>query len=317
MAGVSLAFSAIIALALTLLRGDVASPFEIPVYRHLILFQDYYLIIPFMAVLMAALVEPVRAAGARLAHWSGSNVWLVAIATTALLGYGSHAAYHAHPLSLDEYAVVFQSRVFAEGKLSGLFPPPLVDWLVPKFFQGRFLRLDMESGAVAAVYWPGFALLLAPFSAFGVPWLLNPILGGATVLVMHRLGLALFGNAERAGFVVLLTLASPAITINALSYYSMPAHLLANALFVQLLLPASAGRAFVAGLVGSIALVLHNPVPHMAFALPWIVWLAFQPSRWKLLGALAAGYLPASLVLGWGWAIFLHNLGSPASLADL
>lgn len=313
----SLAVCAVIALALARQRAGVESPFEIPVYRHLILFQDFYVIIPFMAVLAAALLAPVRAAGIRLAHWCGSRAWLVVAATTVALAFGSHAVYHVHPLSLDEYAVVFQSRIFAEGKLTGWFPPPLIDWLVPKFFQGRFLTLDRESGAVATVYWPGFALLLTPFSALGAPWLLNPILGGASVLVMHRLGLALFHSTERAGLVVLLTLASPAVTINALSYYSMPAHFLANALFLLLLLPATAGRAFAAGIVGSVALVLHNPVPHLAFALPWMAWLAFQPGRWKLLGALAAGYLPVSLALGWGWAIFLHHIGSPAGLGEL
>ena len=102
------------------------------------------------------------------------------------------------------------------------------------------------------------------------------VIGGATLVVMHRIALKLFGSEESAGYVVLLTLASPAVTINALSYYTMPAHLLANALFMLLLLNPSPARALGAGLVGSIALVLHNPVPHLLFALPWIAWLAFN-----------------------------------------
>jgi len=312
----SLALCVVIALALAHQRADVGNFFEVPVYSHLVLFQDYHAIVPFMAVLVAAWFAPVRSAGLWLAQVCGSRVWLVAGATTVVLAYGSHAVYHAHPLSFDEYSAVFQSRIFAEGRLTGLFPPALIDWLVPKFFQGRFILLDWKSGAAAAAYWPGFALLLTPFSALGAPWLLNPLLGGATVLVMHRLALALFGSAERAGLVVLLTLASPAVTVNAVSYYSMPAHFVANALFVLLLLSASVGRAFAAGIVGSVALVLHNPVPHLLFALPWMAWLAFQPGRWKLLCALAAGYLPLSLVLGWGWAMFLQSIGSPSSLDD-
>ncbi len=314
----SLALCAVIGLTFAHQRASVGNSFELPAYSHLILFQDYYVIVPFMAVLAAAWFAPVRSAGLWLAQVCGSRVWLVAGVTTVALAFGSQAVYHAHPLSLDEYAVVFQSRAFAEGKLTGLFPPPLIDWLVPKWFQGRFLTLDRESGMVATVYWPGFALLLTPFTALGAPWLLNPILGGASVLVMHRLALALFGSAERAGLVVLLTLASPAVTVNAVSYYSMPAHFVANGLFALLLLPpASMGRTFAAGIVGSFALVLHNPVPHLLFALPWIAWIALQPGRWKRLGALAVGYLPLSLVLGWGWAIFLHGLGSPAGFGDL
>jgi hypothetical protein len=138
-----------------------------------------------------------------------------------------------------------------------------------------------------------------------------------TVLVMHRLALALFGSAESAGYVVLLTLASPAVTINALSYYSMPAHLVANALFMLLLLKPTPARAFGAGLLGSLALVLHNPAPHLLFATPWVVWLALQPDRLRVVGALVAGYLPLSLALGWGWAIFLESVGGAAAIGDL
>jgi hypothetical protein len=154
--------------------------------------------------------------------------------------------------------------------------------------------------------------LLTPFTALGHPWLLNPLIGAATVVLMHRLAMALFNDPECAGHVALLTLASPAVTINAISYYSMPAHLLANGIFLLLLLNPSPLRALAAGFVGSVALVLHNPVPHMLFALPWFAWLAFNPSRWRLLGALVAGYLPACLVLGWGWALFVENLRSSA-----
>jgi hypothetical protein len=215
---------------------------------------------------------------------------------------------------MDEYTVLFQSKVFAAGHLTGQFPPELVDWLIPKGIQGKFLKVSLDTGKVASTYWPGFSLLLTPFTALGVPWLLNPLIAGATLLVMHRLGHVLFGRAEAAGFVVLLTLASPVFTINAISYYSMPAHLLANAMFMLLLLTPSPRRAACAGLVGSVALILHNPVPHLLFALPWVVWLAFQPQGRKLLAGLVAGYLPICITIGFGWAMFLDRLsGSPAS----
>ncbi|HUF81072.1 MAG TPA: hypothetical protein VMN03_08045, partial [Burkholderiales bacterium] len=71
MVGIGLAVSAVIVLAFAQQRAGVEYPFEIPIYRHLILFQDYYFIFPFMAVLVAALLGPVRAAGAHLAQWCG------------------------------------------------------------------------------------------------------------------------------------------------------------------------------------------------------------------------------------------------------
>jgi hypothetical protein len=314
-AGFSLAMTALLGLWLTYQRAGV-SPFGVPVFRHLLLFQDYYTILPFLGILVAALIAPVRALGVALALWCARHVWAVALLTTVALAVGTHAIYHTHPLSMDEYAMVLQGGIFAEGKLAGHLPPALLEWLVPSWMY-QFLRVNADTGAVASGYWPGFSLLMAPFSALGIPWLLNPLIGGATVLVMHRLALELFDNVESAGYAVLLTLASPAITINALSYYSMPAHLLANAVFMLLVLRPTPMRALLAGLVGSLALVLHNPVPHLLFALPWVVWLTWRPDRAKVLGALIAGYLPVGLFLGWGWPHFLENLGNGAALSAL
>jgi len=63
-----------------------------------------------------------------------------------------------------------------------------------------------------------------------------------------------------------------------------------------------------AGIVGSFALVLHNPLPHTLFALPWIVWLALQPRPYRRLLALAAGYVPLALAVGFGWALLLSDI---------
>jgi hypothetical protein len=289
-------------------RQAFQSAFEARIFQHLVLFQDYYAFLPFVAILFAALLAPVRELGLRAAAAAGRHPWWLAAATGAALAAAARFVYHAYPLSLDEYIVLFQSKIFAAGKLTGHFPPELVPWLIPEFILGKFLKVA-PGGDAASVYWPGFSLLLSPFTLLGTPWLLNPLLGAATVLVMHRLGYRLFGNAESAGLVALLTVASPAVTINAISYYSMPAHLLANALFTLLLLQPSVKSAALAGVIGSVALVLHNPVPHLFFAVPWIAWLAFQPGRERLLAALAAGYLPISLALGWGWPLFLDRLG--------
>jgi len=296
---------------LTLLRTGV-EPFAIPVFRHLLLFQDYYALLPFAAILLLAYAPPVRAAGARVASWCGLHPGAVAALTSAGAALGGWLVYRGEPLSMDEYAMLFQGRVFAEGQLAAQLPRELLDWVIAPWMR-EFFIVDRRAASVAAVYWPGFALLLAPFARLGVPWLLNPLLGGATVLVMHRLALELFDDErESAGYVVLFTVASPAVTFNAFSFYSMPAHLLANALFALLLVRPGAKRAFAAGLVGSFALVLHNPVPHLLFVLPWIGWLAWRRDA-RRLGALLAGYLPLGLALGWGWAVFFDRMAAAAS----
>ena len=149
-------------------------------------------------------------------------------------------------------------------------------------------------------YWPGFALLLTPFVWLGCPWLLNPLLGGATLLLVSRLARRLWPGTDAAGWAVLFTAASPAFFVNAISFYSMAAHLAASLCFATLVLE---GRLLLAGTVGSVALSLHNPFPHTLFALPFLGWLAWRPGRLRNLASIAAGYAPGSILLlgGWMW----------------
>src|SRR6185295_14744969 len=111
------------------------------------------------------------------------------------------------------------------------------------------------------------------------------------LVLMARLAQRLSAHEQAGGWAMLLALASPAFTAMALTYFSMNAHLLFNLVFVWLMLERTPGRLAMAGAVGSFALLLHNPVPHALFALPWIVWLALQRDV-RSLAALAAGYVP-------------------------
>lgn len=232
----------------------------------------------------------------------------LAAAALIFLAAGCLLVYRNHPLSMDEYSQLFQSQVFADGRMTGRFPPALMDWLIPPRFQNYFLTASHTTGAVASAYWPSFALLLTPFTWAGVPWACNATITVLTLLVIYRLGLQLYGERESAALAVFLSAASPVLFANGISYYSMPAHLLANAVYALLLLEPTSRRAWLAGLVGSIALTLHNPVPHMLFAAPWIVWLAWRSDRLRLLGCLLAGYIPLCLVLGFGWYWFNGHL---------
>jgi hypothetical protein len=82
----------------------------------------------------------------------------------------------------------------------------------------------------------------------------------------------------------------------------MQAHLTANLLFAWLLLKPTCARSFAAGLVGALALLLHNPVPHLLFAAPWLIAFALDERTRRRLLPLALGYAPAVAVgLGWAW----------------
>jgi hypothetical protein len=239
---------------------------------------------------------------------------LVAVIVFVALCAGSLLAYRSWPLSMDEYTPVFQAKAFAEGRLAGALPPELLDRLVPKPFQAIFITVSPTTGAAASTYWPGFSLMLAPFELLGMPWMLNPLLGALSLLVIHRLAHRLSGSAEAGGWAILFALASAAFVVNAVSFYAMTAHLLANALFALLLLDATPRRSLAAGLLGALALNLHNPLPHAMFALPFVAWLALS-GRFRVLACLAVGCLTLGLALGLGWKLFLISLTAKPAAA--
>lgn len=244
----------------------------------------------------------------RVAGWVSDHTLAIAAGTVVLLSVGSVVVYGNDPFTMDEFVPYLQGQAFAAGHLTTHYPPDLIDWMIPEYFQHHFLEFSPATGAVASNYWPSFALLLVPFIWLGIPWACNPVISGLTLLVVRRLALELFEEREAAGFAVLLTVASPVLFGAGISYYSEPAHLLTDAVYALLLLRPSARKALAAGLVGSISLTLHNPFPHFVFALPWLVWVATRPRGIRLLAWLAAGYLPLSLLLGLGWAVFVHGL---------
>jgi hypothetical protein len=268
-----------------------------------------------MLILLIAAFISARSVAA-VPGWVGRHSLAIAVGTGIVLCAGSLLIYENHPLSMDEYAQLFQSEIFAHGRLTGQFPIPLLDYLLPSIFRNQFLVLSHPTGEVISGYWPSFALLLTPFTFLGISWACNPIISALTLVVIHRLALKLFHSEESAGLAVLLTAASPVFFANGISYYTMPAHLLANAVFALLLLEPTPRRALLAGVVGSVALTLHNPVPHLLFALPWILLTGTRPRGMRLLGWLLIGYAPLCVLLGLGWFWLFSSLSHANGASD-
>jgi len=241
----------------------------------------------------------------KIAAWLARSPWMAATLVTALLSVCTLLVYMNHPLCMDEYVDWLQSRVFAEGHLAGQWPREILDWVLPKEFQGNFLRISTSTGAVMSGYFPGYALVQAPFVFLGVPWLCNPLLVGATLLVLTYIARTLFDDSMAVGWVLLFAIASPVFLINGISYYSSSGQLLLNLAFCSLLLRPSPGRLFLAGVVGGLSAFYHNPIRHIFFALPWVVWIGwtYRP-RLKGLCLMAFGYLPSVLILGGAWLHF-------------
>lgn len=286
-----------------------AAGFLSPVFVYLFKDLDYQAGICALLIVVAAAWVPQQPAFRTLLCWIADNTWPIAGAVGVALCIGTRVFYLSHPLTMDEYSPYFQSQVFAAGHLAGRFLPGLIDgWFVPEIYQNEFFFVSHSSGRVASGYWPGFALLLTPFTFLGIPWACNPVISALTLPAIRALALRIFADRETAGLAVLLTVASPVFFVDGISFYSMSAHLLANCVFALLLLDPTPRRAFAAGVVGSLALTLHNPPPHALFAVPWILAVARRADAAKLVGCLIAGYLPLCLLMGLGWAVFIGHI---------
>lgn len=265
---------------------------------------------------LAALLWANPAPLLRLVDVLARHATVIASGSAALFAACAIGVYKNYPLSMDEYAAVFQSKVFASGHLAAQLPPALVPWLIAPGFNGHFLLISLQTGRAIESYLPGFALLLAPFQLLGVPWLCNAVLAGLALFLVHRITLEVTGDRRAAGWALLFAIASSGFWANAISYYSMQAHLTANLLYAWLLLKPTWGRSFAAGLVGALALLLHNPVPHMLFAAPWLIAFVRDESTRRRLVPLALGYLPA-VAVGFGWAWLQIHIAPAAPMVAI
>ncbi|WP_269507579.1 hypothetical protein [Burkholderia sp. IMCC1007] len=264
-----------------------------------------------LVLIIAVAISPLCHRVSAVATACGRHPWRLAALTAVTFAFGARFIYHAHPLSTDEYTVWFQGRVFASGALTGQFPPDWLNRLVYPPFQNHLLVVSRTTGHVASAYWPGFALLLAPFNWIGADWLCNPVLSALTLVAIARTCQLAFPDEDAvAGWAMLFTLASPVFAASGISYFAMTGLLLANLAFVWGFLQPTPRQLFFSGVMGSIALTFHNPLPHVLFAFPWLVWFLFQRPSWRQMLTLIAGYAPLTLLLGIGWVLFKAHIAT-------
>jgi hypothetical protein len=146
----------------------------------------------------------------------------VAFAIVASLVLGQFAFQHL-PHVEDEVAYLFQAKTFAGGALTVPAPP---EALQPGL---DYYLFDIRDGRWFAATLPGWPAVLAFGVLLGVPWLINPLLAGASVWLAHDIARRKAGM-EQADLVALMMASSPWVLAAAASF--MP-HVLT--LFLMLL----------------------------------------------------------------------------------
>lgn len=300
--------------AATLLTGpfpiEHAAPLLYEIFERLFFFNDYAGSLAMLAGLVLATAWPkLQDAATWTAKLMGEHPAKTSAIAFVTFAAGAQCIYLAHPLSMDEYAPLMQAHALAHGQLTAHYPAALLDSIVPPWFQGNFVLVNHATGEAMSAYWPGFALLMAPFARLEVTWCLNPAVSALTLLLIHRIASDAATNRAAGGWAMLATLASPQFTVNAMSFYAMPSLLMLNLLFLFLLMKPDRSSAFAAGLVGGLALVMHNPIPHALLATPSLIWLVADRARRRRVIYVLAGYLPPALLLGFGWPLLASWLG--------
>ena len=264
-----------------------------------------------------------HAATLRVAAWLDAHRLRTAIvgvpmvvAALAGLQLGVLAAF---PNSGDEYVYLFQARTLTAGHL--WWPAPLP----PDLFATNYVAND--GGRVYGTFPPGWPLALALAMTAGVPaWLVNPLVGAATLALVWTLGTRLYD--ARTGVLSTAILAiSPFFLFNAASYFSHP--------WCGLLLLAAAclaarddrGPWWVATLTGALIgwAVVTRYFTGVVGAVP-IVWWLLRPgvSRPRTAALVALGGAPWVLGLmaydaaltGSPWHLTMTGLTTSRWLAD-
>lgn len=267
--------------------------------------------------------RPERAAGSKWYWRHGHLGALTALfaASAALNSYVAVRLLEKLPHTQDEVAYLFQAKTFA---LRMLYVPAAAS---PEFFQNPFILT--YDGKWFSKYPPGQALVLVWGVLIGQPWIVDPIMGALSLVVVYLIGREIW-DRNTGILAAALGLLSPFLIFMSASYMAHPSAMLFIALFVLGYVKSIRRGSWHWGVAAGVSLgmaFLTRQLTAVGVAAPFVVFSLLEMRRdWRrtLSGAafIIAGFMPVFLfLLYYNHAItgnallFPHNLvGSYDSL---
>ena len=220
---------------------------------------------------------------------------------TALAAFAAQWCFAANPQLVDEMAQLFQARVYLAGRLAAPAPED------PSFF--LFLHTWITPAGWVSQFPPGHSALLAIGMLARAEWLVNPVLGGVSLLLVYALARQWYG--PRIGVLAAFLWAASgwvvAMSATYMNHGSAVCFALAAWVFALGHHNPSVRRLAAAG-VALAAIGLIRPLDAAAAAVPVVVGLASR-RRWRGLATVGIGMIPLLVVLAYvNWSLYGHAL---------
>ena len=181
-------------------------------YPWLLVIAPVLLLVAFAAAFLELPERVVRTRVPVLASWAAVVVLAAALfGVTLYLNY----SFESHmPHVPDETSYIFQAKVFASGNLWAA-PPPVDE----SFQLGNPPLIVVHEGRWASLYPFGHPLMLAVGEVFGAMWIIPPLLGAASLVLIFAIGRNI--HSTRVGLLAALLFAlSPFVMMTASNFMS-------------------------------------------------------------------------------------------------
>jgi hypothetical protein len=244
-------------------------------------------------------LPPVKMRVSRSPGWA----IVLAVALASLSAFASQDAFAGNPHLIDEVAQLFQGRIFASGRLAAPAPQP------PEFF--LIAQTLVTDAGWSSQYPPGQALLLSVGLLLRAEWLVNPILGGISTILVFAIARGLYGLRTALAAAFLWAASSWVLFMSATYMNHVGAAFLAVSAWALIWAPRETGRwhGLGAGLLLA-ATAVTRPLDGIAAGIPILAWLTMK-RRWTITPWLAAGAAPVAMLWGYfNWRLY----GSPTTL---